>query len=98
MYSLPTIYVLSKNKKSISFFHLKIIIFTAMKNHSILHGHVIVIKLNSNQPAHLPRLADILKLSLVMRKPAFSICENKEPDQLHGSREADQHLCFRYTD
>ena len=26
-----------------------------------------------------------------MRKPAFCICENKD-------READQHLCFRYTD
>ena len=33
-----------------------------------------------------------------MRKPAFCICENKEADQLRGNREADQHLCFRYTD
>ena len=33
-----------------------------------------------------------------MRKPAFCICENKDADQLHGNREADQHLCFRYTD
>ena len=32
-------------------------------------------------------------LSLVMRKPAFCICENKDAD-----READQRLCFRYTD
>ena len=38
------------------------------------------------------------KMSLVMRKPAFCICENKEADQLRGNREADQHLCFRYTD
>ena len=38
------------------------------------------------------------KMSLVMRKPAFSICENKDVDQLHGDREADQRLCFRYTD
>ena len=30
-----------------------------------------------------------------MRKPAFCICENKDADQL---READQRLCFRYTD
>ena len=36
--------------------------------------------------------------SLVMRKPAFCICENKGADQLRGNREADQHLCFRYTD
>ena len=33
-----------------------------------------------------------------MRKPAFSIYENKDADQLRGNREADQRLCFRYTD
>ena len=35
-------------------------------------------------------------LSLVMRKPAFCTCENKDADQLRGNREADQRLCFRY--
>ena len=35
---------------------------------------------------------------LVMRKPAFCICENKDADELRGDREADQRLCFRYTD
>ena len=33
-----------------------------------------------------------------MRKPAFCICENKDADQFRGNREADQRLCFRYTD
>ena len=33
-----------------------------------------------------------------MRKQAFCICENKDADQLRGNREADQRLCFRYTD
>ena len=33
-----------------------------------------------------------------MRKPAFCICENKDAEQLRGNREADQRLCFRYTD
>ena len=33
-----------------------------------------------------------------MRKPPFCICENKDADQLRGNREADQRLCFRYTD
>ena len=34
-----------------------------------------------------------------MRKPAFfHICVNKDADQLRGNREADQRLCFRYTD
>ena len=33
-----------------------------------------------------------------MRKPDFGICENKDADQLRGDSEADQRLCFRYTD
>ena len=37
-------------------------------------------------------------MSLIMRKPAFCLCENKDADQLRGNREADQRLCFRYTD
>ena len=34
-------------------------------------------------------------MSLVMRKPAFSICENKDADQLRSNCAADQRLCFR---
>ena len=37
-------------------------------------------------------------MSRVVRKPAFYIWENKDADQLRGNREADQRLCFRYTD
>ena len=37
-------------------------------------------------------------LSRLVRKPAFCICDNKDADQLRGNREADQRLCFRYTD
>ena len=33
-----------------------------------------------------------------MWKPAFCIWENKDADQLRGNREADQRLCFHYTD
>ena len=33
-----------------------------------------------------------------MRKPAVCICENKDADQLRDNREADQRLCFCYTD
>ena len=39
-----------------------------------------------------------LQMSLVMRKPMFCICENKDADQLRGNREADQQLCFCYID
>ena len=37
-------------------------------------------------------------MSLVMRKPAFCISENKAADQLRSNCAADQRLCFRYTD
>ena len=37
-------------------------------------------------------------MSLDVRKPDFCICENKDADQLRGNREADQRLCFRYTE
>ena len=37
-------------------------------------------------------------MSGAMRKPDICICENKDADQLRGNREADQRLCFRYTD
>ena len=37
-------------------------------------------------------------MSHVTRKPDFSICENKDADQLHSNCEADQRLCFGYTD
>ena len=40
----------------------------------------------------------LFNMSCVMRKPAFCICENKDADQLRFNREADQRLCFRYTD
>ena len=47
---------------------------------------------------HVCEICQIWYMSLVMRKPAFCICENKDADQLCGNREADQRLCFRYTD
>ena len=33
-----------------------------------------------------------------MGKPTIFIGENKDADQLRGNREADQRLCFRYSD
>ena len=56
---------------------------------------------NEGQAGHLPNNVVPLEasyLSLVMRKPAFCICENKDADQLRGNREADQSLCFHYKD
>ena len=37
-------------------------------------------------------------MSRLMEKPTICISENKDADQLHGNREADQRLCFRYSD
>ena len=44
------------------------------------------------------RLMHIKYLSRLMGKPTICIGENKDADQLRGKREADQRLCFRYTD
>ena len=33
-----------------------------------------------------------------MRKPAFCICEKKDPDELRVVGAADHHFCFRYID
>ena len=46
----------------------------------------------------IPIMQSSDKMSHVVRKSAFCICENKDADQLRGNREADQRLCFRYTD
>ena len=37
-------------------------------------------------------------ISRLMKKPTVYICENKDADQLRGNREADQRLCFHFTD
>ena len=37
-------------------------------------------------------------MSLIMRKPAFCICENKAADQLRSDCTADQRFCFPYMD
>ena len=37
-------------------------------------------------------------MSRPMGKPTICIGKNKGADQLRGNREADQRLCFRYSD
>ena len=44
------------------------------------------------------QIEDLKSIKLRREKTVFCICENKEADQLRGYREADQRLCFRYTD
>ena len=54
-----------------------------------------VMFLNFLTPKNSTREQD---MSLVMRKPAFCICKNKDADQLCSNCAAYQHLCFLYTD
>ena len=44
------------------------------------------------------RPASYLYMSRIVRKPDFCLCENKGADQLRSNCEADQRLCFRYSD
>ena len=37
------------------------------------------------------------QMSLALRKPVFCMCENRDADQPHGDREADQRSCSRHT-
>ena len=46
----------------------------------------------------VPHLTTEMKMSGIMRKPTICTCENKDADQLCSNCEADQRLCFRYTD
>ena len=61
---------------------------------------LIVNFLNETLILHLTDFPSLIegKLSRVMRKHAFCICENKGVDQLHSKCAADQRLYFRYTD
>ena len=63
----------------------------------ILSEMVILTSTHVNIPMELSPHEILLYMSLVMKKPAFGICENKDADQLRGNREADLRLCFRYT-
>ena len=58
----------------------------------------------SLKPPH--KCNNAIKISIIVKhpvqmemgKPTICICENKGIDQLRGNREADQRLCFRYSD
>ena len=51
-----------------------------------------------NQVIYSSVQISIQNMSRHMGKPTNCIGENKDADQLRGNREADQRLCFRYTD
>ena len=76
------------------------IIALAQKKHDI--GNETLSDANWSVLRH--RLAGNLKFQFRKYKPSHKktgflhLCENKDADQLHRNREADQRLCFRYSD
>ena len=70
-------------------------LINTLETESILHLREVT---NVMQTVRVLIILGVSHLSRVVRKPAFCICENKDADQLRGNREADQRLCFRYTD
>ena len=66
-------------------------------NMSYTHGFIIPVKIFGNVGTEQPLLV-YLQMSRLMRKPTIYIGENKDADQLRGNCEADQRLCFRYSD
>ena len=67
-----------------------------VKKHIFLYN---VIGKMTNEP-HSDIGGSRTNMILIMRKPTFFICKNKDADQLHGNRnrEADQRLCIRFLD
>ena len=60
----------------------------------------LVIKLNlgMQENTYFLVLAPKHRLSRIVRKRDYCLCENKGADQLRSNCEADQRLCFRYSD
>ena len=56
------------------------------------------LSINHFNCSFIPVRYPFIILSRLMGKPTICIDENKDADQLRGNREADQRLCFRYSD
>ena len=67
---------------------------------SVKNSNMLLPLISTNLCLNMQLLLDfnLHLLSRVVRKPDLCICENKGADQLRGNREADQRLCFRYSD
>ena len=77
----------------------KIFNFYNLRKICILHGRVFVIlSIYYETCQHFHIVPGIPIDEPSHWKPTICKCENKGADQLRGNREADQRLCFRYTD
>ena len=70
---VPTIYVLSKNMKIMKTFQPKIVIFIAVKNRCMLHGHVFVVHTKVILSLNLTQSKNGGNLVLALRKHAYAI-------------------------
>ena len=66
----------------------KIIGFVLINNYQVMFVLLKVSALNNNHKS----------MEYEPHREKTGICKNKDADQLRGDREADQRLCFRYTD
>ena len=67
---------------------------------SLLQMHYCILQINYISCLCLYSFKKVMihNMSRIVRKPDFCLGENKGADQLRGNREADQRLCFRYSD
>ena len=76
---------LEENLKNTMIFHLKIVIFYSYEKSLCIHTCRRAIPMSCHEenicPCH-------------EKTNVLHICENKDADQLHGNRKADQQLCF----
>ena len=107
LYSLPNLRGIVEFKKkynrisTLSVFFFVFFFYQTSKynqNMSTVMRIPVLVKYKSHREAISKYCKYSLKMSLVMRKPTFCICETKDADQLRGNREADQRLCFRNID
>ena len=96
-----------KAERSLNFSQLRLLIreLAASSHHRLIIGkwflHAsllifdrVIIKVAGIQDGH----KSMKEFEPRREKTGFCKCENKDADQLRGNREADQRLCFRYTD
>ena len=65
----------------------RLLVFPCGGSYSVTPGQHVLILLTTH-----------FYISRLMGKSTICIGENKDADQLRGNREADQRLCFRYSD
>ena len=72
--------------------------FIISKTIPVKHVMLIVMLIGDHGQITKTKTNQHTEMSRLMGKPTICIGENKDADQLRGNREADQRLCFRYSD